>query len=625
MGFPWAGAATRQPLNGLHRRSDFLHTLQLLCLALAIGSVSNAAEPRLIESVPANRATDVPIDIGRIVWRFDRPMKANTHSLLEVSGSVFPPMAGSDPHWQDARTFVLELASLEPDTDYGVQLNSERRQGFRSADDGTPLAPTVHTFRTAGHQRGAIDKGEPGTTDPAGPAGGVSPVVGRWQYRDSQIEILVEMTEAGRFVRTVRTPDGVDTVQGRYEYRDGRILAHPDGDEEIVEIPCRFEGAKVLILPGDDGVEFHLNRQPAGTESPATGQAERNAGAPEPGVPGNPGAPLVFQRRTEPNERAFTYLSPKGWISHGGIFHVNPLQVNGPANSILPKNDLILRRDPEGSAYFRWLPVWNYADLRSSPMARMGLDAFPVGSYYQGMPVRLFPSWDGYLQELFRSLHPSAQRPEIIESRPLPELAEVFRRRDQLLSAQLGSIGLSPMEYAAGAIVVDYSENGRRYREALVTALIDNRGAALMWNNDYTLAMRAPVEEADALRPVFNIVRQSVQLDPGWIVRVSQAAGERAQIARQTLEYIQKIDREIVENRARVNSEQRYEGYLLLTGQEDYVNPYTQKVETDTSDFKYRWTTATGEYLYSNEQQFDPNRIREINNVEWQLTPARAR
>jgi hypothetical protein len=55
------------------------------------------------------------------------------------------------------------------------------------------------------------------------------------------------------------------------------------------------------------------------------------------------------------------------------------------------------------------------------------------------------------------------------------------------------------------------------------------------------------------------------------------------------------------------------------------VNPYTQKVETDTSDFKYRWTTATGEYLYSNEQQFDPNRIREINNVEWQLTPARAR
>jgi hypothetical protein len=597
--------------------------LHLLCLALAIGSVCNAAEPQLIESIPANRATDVPIDIGRIVWRFDRPMQTNTHSLLEVSGSAFPSMAAPDPRWQDARTLVLELARLEPDTDYGVQLNSERRQGFRSAEDATPLAPTVHTFRTAGPRRGGTDTGKPLATQPTGPAGMVSPVVGRWQYRDLQVEILVEMTEAGRFVRTVRTPAGVDTVRGRYEYRDGKIHAHPDGGEESVEVACRFEGANVLILPGDDGVEFHLNRQPA--DSPATAQADRNAGPPEPVASGSPVAPLLFQRQTESNERAFTYLSPKGWLSQGGIFHVNPLQVNGPANSIVPKNDLILRRDPEGSAYFHWLPVWNYADLRSSPMARMGVDAFPVGSYYQGMQVRLFPTWEEYLQELFRSLHPSAQQPQVIESRPLPELAEVFRRRDQFLSVQLGSIGLSPMGYAAGAIVVDYTENGRRYREALVTALIDNRGAALMWNNDYTLAMRAPIEEADALRPVFNIVRQSVKLDPGWIIRVSQAAGERAQIARQTLEYIQKIDREIVENRARVNSEQRYEGYLLLTGQDDYVNPYTQKVETDTSDFKYRWTTATGDYLYSNEPQFDPNRIRETNNVEWQLTPARAR
>jgi hypothetical protein len=165
----------------------------------------------------------------------------------------------------------------------------------------------------------------------------------------------------------------------------------------------------------------------------------------------------------------------------------------------------------------------------------------------------------------------------------------------------------------------------RRYREALVTALIDFRGVACMWNNDYTLAMRAPVEEAEALRPLFNIIRQSVKLDPEWIVRVSEAAGERAKIARDTLEYIQKIDREIVENRARVNEKIRYEGYLLLTGQDDYVNPYTQKVETDTSDFKYRWTTATGDYVYSNEPQFDPNQVREINNLEWKLTPVCAR
>jgi hypothetical protein len=337
------------------------------------------------------------------------------------------------------------------------------------------------------------------------------------------------------------------------------------------------------------------------------------------------GPPLVFERRTEPNQQAYTYLAPKSWISQGGIFHVNPLQVNGPGNSILPKNDLMVRRDEAGTVYFRFLPVWNYADLRSSPMAQIGMNTFPVGSSYQGMRVQPLPTWEQYLQELFASLHPAARELKIVESRALPELSEVFRRRDQVVSAQLQSMGLPAPAYAAGALVMDYLEEGRRYREALVTALIDFRGVACMWNNDYTLAMRAPVEEAEALRPLFNIIRQSVQLDPEWIVRVSQAAGERAKIARETLEYMQKIDREIVENRARVNEKIRYEGYLLLTGQDDYVNPYTQKVETDTSDYKYRWTTATGDYVYSNEQQFDPNQVREINNVEWKLTPVRAR
>lgn len=347
----------------------------------------------------------------------------------------------------------------------------------------------------------------------------------------------------------------------------------------------------------------------------------------EPGPAGEATAavPLVFERRTEPNQRAYTYLAPKSWISQGGIFQVNPLQVNGPGNSILPKNDLMVRRDEAGTVYFRFLPVWSYADLRSSPMAQMGMNAFPLGSYYQGMLVRLLPTWEQYLQELFASLHPAARELKIVESRALPELSEVFRRRDRFVSAQLQSMGLPPPAYAAGALVVEYLEEGRRYREALVTALIDFRGVAYLWNNDYTLAMRAPVEEAEALRPLFNIIRQSVKLDPEWIVRVSQAAGERAKIARDTLEYIQKIDREIVENRARVNEKIRYEGYLLLTGQDDYVNPYTQKVETDTSDFKYRWTTATGDYVYSNEPQFDPNQVREINNLEWKLTPVRAR
>jgi hypothetical protein len=108
--------------------------------------------------------------------------------------------------------------------------------------------------------------------------------------------------------------------------------------------------------------------------------------APAAATEGGPGGPLVFQRRVEPNEGAYSYLAPKGWSSKGGIFHVDPQKANGPVNSILPKNDLLLRRDPEGTAYFRFLPGWVYADLRSSPMAQTGMNPFPPAPGYQGMP-----------------------------------------------------------------------------------------------------------------------------------------------------------------------------------------------------------------------------------------------
>jgi hypothetical protein len=66
-------------------------------------------------------------------------------------------------------------------------------------------------------------------------------------------------------------------------------------------------------------------------------------------------------------------------------------------------------------------------------------------------------------------------------------------------------------------------------------------------------------------------------------------------------------------------------GNLFLTGQDEYVNPYTKEVERDTDEYKYRWTNFSGDKIYSNERDFDPNRIREISNVEWKLTPVRER
>ena len=174
-------------------------------------------------------------------------------------------------------------------------------------------------------------------------------------------------------------------------------------------------------------------------------------------------------------------------------------------------------------------------------------------------------------------------------------------------------------------MTVEYTEGNVRFREGLITCLMDMRSSAAMWSNLHTQMMRAPAREAKQWKPVLDIICQSVRLNPEWFARASRAGAQRAQMSLETQRYIQAVDQQIVEHRRKVNAEIRYEDYLMLTGQEDYVNPFTKEVERDTSDYKYRWTTEQGDMIYTNEYGYNPNKQRELNNQEWKLTPVRER
>ncbi|MBN2281748.1 MAG: hypothetical protein JXQ65_14295 [Candidatus Marinimicrobia bacterium] len=76
--------------------------------------------------------------------------------------------------------------------------------------------------------------------------------------------------------------------------------------------------------------------------------------------PENP-AGLIFSRKSEPNEQAFSILVPREWQIKGGIFRVNPSAVGGPLNSVEAKCDLQLVSDERGSIGFHILPDIVYA------------------------------------------------------------------------------------------------------------------------------------------------------------------------------------------------------------------------------------------------------------------------
>ena len=108
-----------------------------------------AKTPGVIKSTPDNGATDVAIDLGRIIIVFDQNMKMNSWSLMISKKGPFPPMIQEDEPWIDPLTFELKVKRLQPNTTYFIQLNSKKRKGFMSAEDQIPLPVTTIAFTTA--------------------------------------------------------------------------------------------------------------------------------------------------------------------------------------------------------------------------------------------------------------------------------------------------------------------------------------------------------------------------------------------------------------------------------------------------------------------------------------------
>ncbi len=328
---------------------------------------------------------------------------------------------------------------------------------------------------------------------------------------------------------------------------------------------------------------------------------------------------MVFQRVAEPRERAFSLLVPKGWQVEGGIFRVDPTAQGGPAQSIAAKLDFAVKKDREGTVMIRWLPDVLYYDASMSPAGQMGL--LPPGSNYQGMTVCPLMSAQQFLtQVVFPYAHPQASGVEVIEQRSLPKVAQKYQQRVQALMPQ------ATFSYDAALLTVAYQEGGVSYREK-VMAVIENWGqlGAGMWGNKETFFLRTPVKEFSQWEPTFSVIQNSVMINQQWIAGEIRGQIERGKIVLRTQQEIQRIEREMVEHRQKTNAEIHNDMFLTLTDQEEYVNPYTNKVEMGSNQWQHRWVSESGDVIYSSDESYDPNRDVNLNRSDFKRTPVRKR
>lgn len=99
--------------------------------------------PKLISSTPSNGAVEVDPSLGELVFTFDRPMRDQSWSI--VGQPEDQPKISGKPRYDRSRKQLTVPVQLEPGKTYRFALNSERFQGFVSAD-GVPLGPLEFHF-----------------------------------------------------------------------------------------------------------------------------------------------------------------------------------------------------------------------------------------------------------------------------------------------------------------------------------------------------------------------------------------------------------------------------------------------------------------------------------------------
>jgi len=475
-------------------------------------------------------------------------------------------------------------------------------------------------------------------------AAGQPSLVGTWVCSAGGVTQTIAMDARGRYQSTMAMEGERVSEAGTYRAANGVLEFRADGDAEVERVRYRFADANTVIAVDEDGIQYRYVRQGAAPQpAPQPGPQPTPQPAPriDPGgmmpMPGprptpqptprpapQPGgqkagwmATLAFQRVVEPRERAFSVLIPKGWRTQGGIFRVNPIE-HGPTNAIGAKCDFAIMSDARGTLLIRSLPEIIYIDARHMPIGQMGL--VQPGQNYKGMIVMPLMQATAFLQRVvFPYTHPQAQNVQLLEQRQLPKLAGAVQQRVRaVLPIQLS--------YDAGVITVSYQEAGVQYREVLFT-MVENWGqiGAGMWVNKETALVRAPAAQFQQVLSVLSVIRKSVKVNQQWLIAELRAQVKRGQIMIKTEQEIQRIGREIAEHRARTNAEINNDMFLVLTDQEEYVNPYTNQTETGSNQWKHRWVNESGEVIYTDREDYDPNTDVNQTRSDWKRTPVRPR
>ncbi|RJX31919.1 MAG: hypothetical protein C4525_11125 [Desulfarculus sp.] len=256
------------------------------------------------------------------------------------------------------------------------------------------------------------------------------------------------------------------------------------------------------------------------------------------GAPAQVRLPAMVPWR-DPAENAFSARVPAGWRVQGGLRRFHAVDVR-------PE---LVAASPDGKITVR------LGDARVPPMAQanpvLARSGFPEGSTYspgygvQQMVLRYLPGARFATQFYLPRL---VGRVSQVQARNLPEVA----RRAQAVYQQAGL----NMQVDTGE--VSFSSQGQQgLRQGYLfvqTFKVEMPGMPGMgtWHVEILYGYLAQPDQEPLARAVLNAMAQSFQIDPGWMARQAQTAGQVSGIVTRTNQQISGIIRDTFRYRQQV-------------------------------------------------------------------------
>jgi len=310
---------------------------------------------------------------------------------------------------------------------------------------------------------------------------------------------------------------------------------------------------------------------------------------------------------------AFRLLIPAGWEFEGGVHWL----MNNPG---MPAVIAFRACNPQGEEAFETFPSIPFYWTNNPMVTAM----FPVGSLYYGNEVRPPMPAIRVLEEIvvprYRGQVPDLR---LVQQEHLPDLARELQE-----SSPAASTGVTSADGAR--VRIRYWHGNQEIEEDIFgvveisrTALPMLMGAMenIFWMADYLFSFRALADQLDLLSDQFKTIVHSFRLNPTWYGRYVQVSqfmiqnqiqqirhiGQLSQIISQTSDQVSDMIMASYHRRQETMDRLATQFSQAIRGVDEYHDPFAGQSIELPGGYGYAWSNALGEYVLTDDPNFDPN------------------